>query len=105
MFVLGAPEFVIEPNDTFVVQGNDVRLPCLVSGVPQPTIRWKFKGKYIEKPFIINNGTLVIENVLNNDLFEGTYTCEATNPVATTLKAAILDVYGTLFSSMIVMII
>lgn len=52
-----------------------MELPCVVKGVPEPTLTWTKDGKtYPVSP----DGSLALRNVELDD--EGTYTCMATSP-------------------------
>lgn len=54
--------------------GHPVELPCVVIGVPEPTLTWTKNGRsYPVSP----DGSLALNNVGLED--EGTYTCTATN--------------------------
>lgn len=54
--------------------GHPVELPCMVTGVPQPTLAWTKDGKTFSASA---DGSLVLRDVGLDD--EGTYTCTATN--------------------------
>lgn len=54
--------------------GHPVELPCVVRGVPEPTISWTKDGKRYP---VTADGSLALRNVELED--DGTYTCTATN--------------------------
>lgn len=51
-----------------------MELPCVVRGVPEPTITWTKDGKNYP---VSHDGSLALRNVGLDD--KGTYTCIATN--------------------------
>uniref|UniRef100_A0A3Q1K5W9 Ig-like domain-containing protein n=1 Tax=Anabas testudineus TaxID=64144 RepID=A0A3Q1K5W9_ANATE len=72
--VLVPPSIQAGPRVMKVQVGHPVELPCVASGVPQPTITWTKDGKRYP---VSSDGSLALRNVeLEN---EGTYTCTATN--------------------------
>ncbi|XP_074490966.1 hemicentin-1 isoform X1 [Sebastes fasciatus] len=72
--VLVPPSIQAGPRVMKVQVGHPVELPCVVRGVPEPTLTWtKDDERYPVSP----DGSLALRNVgLAN---EGTYTCTATN--------------------------
>ncbi|XP_035509461.1 hemicentin-1 [Morone saxatilis] len=72
--VLVPPSIQAGPRVMKVQVGHPVELPCVVRGVPEPTLTWtKDSKRYPVTP----DGSLALRNVGLND--EGTYTCTATN--------------------------
>ncbi|XP_013783918.1 zwei Ig domain protein zig-2-like [Limulus polyphemus] len=64
------------------LQGNDVQLFCRSSGLPKPRVTWSRSGKETplkngEKYIILDNGDLIIQNIIWEDM--GIYTCNAQN--------------------------
>lgn len=54
--------------------GQHAELPCVVRGVPEPTITWTKDGKRYP---VSSDGSLAFSHVQLED--RGTYTCTATN--------------------------
>ncbi|KAM8746417.1 hemicentin-1 isoform 1-T1 [Acanthopagrus schlegelii] len=72
--VLVPPRIQAGPRVMKVQVGHPVELPCMVRGVPEPTLTWTRNGqRYPVSP----DGSLALRNVGLND--EGTYTCTATS--------------------------
>ncbi|KAM4548643.1 hemicentin-1 isoform 1-T1 [Odontesthes bonariensis] len=72
--VLVPPRIQPGPKVMKVQVGHPVELPCVVRGVPEPTLTWTKEGKsYPVSP----DGSLVLRTVGLDD--EGPYTCTATN--------------------------
>uniref|UniRef100_A0A3P8SLR6 Ig-like domain-containing protein n=1 Tax=Amphiprion percula TaxID=161767 RepID=A0A3P8SLR6_AMPPE len=72
--VLVPPSIQAGPRVMKVQVGHPVELPCVVRGVPEPTLTWTKDGKrYTVSP----DGSLALRNVGLDD--EGTYICTATN--------------------------
>uniref|UniRef100_A0A3Q1FDM7 Ig-like domain-containing protein n=1 Tax=Acanthochromis polyacanthus TaxID=80966 RepID=A0A3Q1FDM7_9TELE len=68
------PSIQAGPRVMKVQVGRPVELPCVVTGVPEPTLTWTKDGKrYPVSP----DGSLALRNVGLDD--EGTYICTATN--------------------------
>ncbi|XP_069009305.1 hemicentin-1 [Embiotoca jacksoni] len=72
--ILVPPSIQPGPRVMKVQVGHPVELPCVVRGVPEPTLTWtKDDKRYPVSP----DGSLAFKNVGLDD--EGTYTCTATN--------------------------
>ena len=68
------PSIQAGPRVIKVQVGHPVELPCVVRGVPEPTLAWTKGGKAYP---VSRDGSLALRNVGLDD--EGTYTCIATN--------------------------
>ncbi|CAK6971319.1 hemicentin-1 [Scomber scombrus] len=72
--VLVPPSIQAGPRVMKVQVGHHVELPCVVRGVPEPTITWTKDGKRYP---VSSDGSLAFSHVQLED--GGTYTCNATN--------------------------
>ncbi|XP_047443825.1 hemicentin-1 isoform X2 [Mugil cephalus] len=72
--VLVPPSIQAGPRVMKVQVGHPVELPCVVRGVPEPTLTWSKDGKMYR---VSPDGSLALGNVELDD--EGTYICTATN--------------------------
>ncbi|XP_067127158.1 cell adhesion molecule Dscam1-like isoform X1 [Centruroides vittatus] len=91
------PHWIIEPVNTFVVQGNTVMLNCKADGYPTPQIVWKRASEKTATNFkqilsgphfqVFENGTLRITDSLAEDA--GYYLCQATNGIGAGLSTVI----------------
>ena len=63
--------------------GSTLRLPCVAESDLRPRITWTRDGKFSlpGEFFVLQNGTLVIQNIKKSH--QGYYTCRATNAVKT----------------------
>ena len=86
--------FTITPKDQTIVKGENTNLPCAATAIPTPRIRWKLDGNYLQNADVTQNGTLMIKSADNSQLFEGNYTCEASNSVGKQSSIAQLTVHG-----------
>ena len=118
IIVLVAPEIMIPPVDTVVINGSDAMLNCTVVGDPRPSIIWSVSGVDISL-LLANNVTIPFdaEGMINNELVDnmilnsttmysslrfpettsfiaGDYTCRASNVMGNINRTAILTVYG-----------
>ena len=86
------PFFVVKPQDTEVVRGQDVLIKCQASGDPHPDIVWTREGQDIDisKVRIVHGQGLRIADVQPSD--EGRYICSAKNLVGNVLSSATLRV-------------
>jgi len=80
------PTFTSTPIDIRVLEGRNTPLICQASGIPQPVVQWKFKGKTLES----KNGRLDLESVGRNQ--EGSYVCTAENTYGSIEKGVQLQV-------------
>ncbi|PSN46727.1 Down syndrome cell adhesion molecule-like protein Dscam2, partial [Blattella germanica] len=91
------PQWVMEPMDREVVQGNPVMLQCQVDGFPKPSVTWKqpvgselvdyrdlSHGRHLH---ILENGSLLISNATQEH--EGRYVCQAGNGIGPGLSKVV----------------
>ncbi|XP_046753210.1 neuroglian-like [Diprion similis] len=74
-----SPEITQPPTNGVTVDGKSVRIPCRVSGVPEPEVKWFKNGQELTagRYRILESGDLEIDNVHFGDA--GTYRCNALN--------------------------
>nr|XP_042900815.1 Down syndrome cell adhesion molecule-like protein Dscam2 [Parasteatoda tepidariorum] len=91
------PRWHVEPKDTSVVSGRNVRIDCLADGFPAPVITWErgsansprhysaiASGPHYE---VYANGSLLIKNAQDDDA--GYYLCQASNGIASGLSKVV----------------
>lgn len=91
------PRWHVEPRDTSVVSGQNVRIDCLAEGFPAPVITWErgsadsprhytaiASGPHYE---VYANGSLLIKNAQEDDA--GYYLCQASNGIASGLSKVV----------------
>ncbi|XP_064313874.1 immunoglobulin superfamily member 10 [Phalacrocorax carbo] len=85
--VIAAPPAILEEKRQRVegMMGKNLKLPCTVTGNPQPTVHWVVFDGTVVKPlqfvnaklFLFSNGTLHLSNIVPSD--SGNYECIATS--------------------------
>ena len=65
--VIREPSVKPFPETHFVLRGGDVRLPCLATGIPEPTVKWRESGESVLRLDSVAAGV------------DRVYTCEASN--------------------------
>ncbi|XP_062273055.1 hemicentin-1 [Scomber scombrus] len=94
------PLFSEAPVDVTANVGENITLPCVARGYPQPTVTWrKQDGRQIltrteshSRTMLLENGLLLIQSVWLDD--EGLYICEAKNQFGTIKTEARVSVTG-----------
>ena len=92
------PSFVSKPENTTVVEGEDVRFKCNATGNPKPLISWFLEkngslvslSKTSKHQIGEDNFTLEIKNVQRDQT--GRYVCEAKNEIGNTSTSVYLNV-------------
>ena len=98
------PKFLQEPQDVVAVEGQDILVPCVVEGFPDPVVKWRrepgqsestitgsdpgdafLAGMAVNQQF--PNGSLLL--TLATKAMEGAYTCTATNGVKYDIRKTI----------------
>ena len=97
------PKFLQEPQDVVAVEGQDILVPCVVEGFPDPAVKWRrepgqsettagsdpgdafLAGMAVNQQF--PNGSLLL--TLATKAMEGAYTCTATNGVKYDIRKTI----------------
>uniref|UniRef100_A0A8D2ZR19 Hemicentin-1 n=1 Tax=Scophthalmus maximus TaxID=52904 RepID=A0A8D2ZR19_SCOMX len=94
------PLFSEAPVDVAANVGENITLPCVARGFPQPTVTWhRQDGRQIHtrtdsqsRTMQLENGHLLIQSVWLDD--EGLYICEARNQFGTSKTEARVSVTG-----------
>ena len=80
------PSSIQSIPDKVVIEGNNVTLTCIASGIPEPVVSW----------INVGSGNRTAGNVLEFDNISrheaGEYICEARNPCRNTTESATIDV-------------
>lgn len=115
--VIDAPEIIVPPDNTIVINGNEAMFNCTVVSVPLPSISWFVSGvdlsllsSQLMTPFdeqgridnsvVINtilNNTVIFSSLILNEtapFIAGYYTCRASNGLGDINRTAILTVHG-----------
>nr|XP_040141402.1 roundabout homolog 3 isoform X8 [Ictidomys tridecemlineatus] len=80
----GLPPVILQgPANQTLILGSSVWLPCRVTGNPQPNVRWKKDGQWLQGDDhqfnLMANGTLYITSMQEMDM--GFYSCVAKNSI------------------------
>ncbi|KAG7241454.1 hypothetical protein INR49_025655 [Caranx melampygus] len=94
------PLFSEAPVDVAANVGENITLPCVARGFPQPTVTWRRQdGRQVltrtdshSRTMQLENGHLLIQSVWLDD--EGIYICEAKNQFGTSKTEARVSVTG-----------
>ncbi|CAB3373221.1 Hypothetical predicted protein [Cloeon dipterum] len=89
------PKFVINPEDYYGHQGQQISLHCTATGHPSPSVTWSRDGKDVrinERVRVLDNGTLTIRHSRVED--SGSYKCSASNFIGTTQTIIYVKVVG-----------
>ena len=91
-----SPQIYVCPRNKSVPEGNPVNLSCKATGVPKPTVSWKFNDG--DLPSGVNQTSLgegsFLEFSNTTKQMEGIYKCTAQNKANTTTSSAYLRVFG-----------
>lgn len=88
IFRATCPEFLVKLKDCEVLEGKDISLEIVVSGVPQPTVQWLLDERLLtsndKRHVITSHGSVHSLNIKNIQIEdEGIYECVATNVAGT----------------------
>ena len=105
LFSEDSPVITVEVIDQTLNEGDTAFFTCQATGTPIPKITWYFNGAPVEKATTIKyvisemslnpttkNSTLTVMILESSNI--GTYTCKATNIVASDTSSALLTVNG-----------
>ena len=104
------PKFLQEPQDVVAVEGQDILVPCVVEGFPDPVIKWNHEPSSSSRDHLpgksesgsdpgdaflagmtmnqqFPNGSLLL--TLATKSMEGAYTCTATNGIKYDIRKTI----------------
>ncbi|XP_022256084.1 roundabout homolog 1-like [Limulus polyphemus] len=88
------PYFIREPQDISTLTDKNVEFECKVGGDPRPNVTWRRKDGNMPngRAEMREDKSLRIKHVFPTD--EGTYMCEAENPVGSISASATLTVHS-----------
>ncbi|XP_076310348.1 roundabout homolog 1-like isoform X3 [Tachypleus tridentatus] len=88
------PYFIREPQDISTLTDKNVEFECKVGGDPRPNVTWRRKDGNMPngRAEMGEDKSLRIKHVFPSD--EGTYICEAENPVGSISASATLTVHS-----------
>nr|XP_049697507.1 hemicentin-2-like [Helicoverpa armigera] len=84
------PKIEEDDKNTLIKEGEDLTLPCKVSGEPYPTVKWYFNGTRIENATLTGDYSLKLKATLDDS---GSYTCEAENKLGQAKKHVSVQVF------------
>lgn len=92
--VLAPPTIVRGPQDSEVIEGEGIDLPCDVTGDPKPIVAWSRDNGILPdgRTRVLLDNTLRIEDARPED--QGRYICKAHNEGGNVSVAVKLFVYG-----------
>ena len=100
--LIAAPEIVLPPSNSSILEGDNVTFECRTTSEPLHTVQWLFEGTPIDttgdemKYRVSSNegsyGDLTVFDVTLNDT--GTYTCSVNNTHGMDIASAYLQVQG-----------
>ena len=88
-YIKDAPEMLVAPSSTTVIEGNNVGLFCNATGNPQPNITWIKAGYNIS---LSSSETLRLENLTRMDDALG-YKCKFMNYLGFVEASAVVTVH------------
>ena len=91
-----SPQIYVSPRNKSVPEGYPANFTCKATGVPKPTLSWKFNDG--DLPSGVNQASLFEGSFLElsntTKQMEGVYKCTAENKANTTTSSAYLHVFG-----------
>ncbi|UYV70832.1 hypothetical protein LAZ67_8000774 [Cordylochernes scorpioides] len=91
------PRWRVEPRDTSVIAGQNVRIDCLADGFPTPVVTWERGSGLSPRQYVAiasgphyevyANGSLLVKHVQEAD--GGYYLCQASNGIASGLSKVV----------------
>ena len=94
LFPPAPPTILQRPTNQTAVEGSQVTLVCKASGSPKPKIIWRLNKQNLRNGNVLTNSSLVINDVQNNEAYEGRYTCHALSPMGSAQASAYIQVFG-----------
>ena len=97
---LDAPEIIVPPDNTIVINGSEAVFNCTVVGDPLPSISWFDEQGRINDSLVINvilNNTEILSTLRLNETapsIAGDYTCRASNGLGYINRTATLILFG-----------
>ncbi|XP_052285983.1 basement membrane-specific heparan sulfate proteoglycan core protein-like isoform X3 [Dreissena polymorpha] len=86
------PAVKVAQRDVYMESNRVASLRCDATGSPVPSVRWEKEGDQLPEQHRVQNGTLTIYNVRDEDA--GRYICTASSAAGTARDYAVLHVSG-----------
>ena len=90
------PQAIVSPRNQTVPEGKTAKLICKATGMPKPTVTWRFNNGNLPSLAIVNHTEegyqLVLPNVTKN--MQGTFKCTAETKASKASSTSTLRILG-----------